>query len=957
MIETKLVIYDNASGIINYNVDLYDDVPLELTKQISDISDPQSRVADYTKTIKVPGTANNNKIFNYVFDLARYTTNESGVNFNTAFNANYRANSYLYRNNVLQSSGYLQLVNVLKLDDGSVEYELNFIGRVKNIFSDIDGKYMSDIDLTGMNHVLNYDTVTATWSDHTDRGYVYPLIDYGQVKNQDYYKLSNLYPAVSIINILGTMFLEAGYTYSSTFLTSELFQSLIMPYNGGQFKIDETQVEKRSFEVRVGTGTGYLDNSDYINLNPLSGRIAATVPFDDIIQDTTPSGLDASGYFYEYNTDTQGSYKFKVFLECTLKNTSPINVITISQTVSVIRLRGGIFTAIDSTTVRTFFTAINQENNIQITLDSGIFNDFLAGDKIYVYVDRPYYGFLGGAPLTITDALSIKISSTWYMTPNTDLNFFEGINVDMNRVLPKDLKQSDFLIWLVKMFNLYIEVDKYDDKKLIIEPRNTFYQSNSVVDWTNKVDYSKDITIKPVGALENKRYTYQYKADEDVYNKDYQRQSEYTYGHRVFEVENEFVTDTEKIEVGFAPTVLTSYSGHTRVVSSIQNFDSQGKATGRAGKPRILFYKKYTLTDTATPWYLVTNENGETAIYDYPYAGHYDDYLTPANDLSWGIPDTFFYNPTLVTNNTLFNAYWKSYIEQISDPDSSIVEMYLHLNEVDIYNLSFRSFYQIDRQRYVLQSITYDLNSQDTIKCEFLKLATKYQFVGEPITVTGAGGVEVGGETVGVYNVQVGKSGNVYGQGQQIYDANGFVAGEGNNLIGNGAITNGDDNTIYGSNVTALGSNGNNVDNDDVTLIGSTGQTATLNGETIINNCQEPFTSRTLLTEAELDILHTTPITIIEVPSGYVCQIVDGYAVLRAGAGYASHKIYVKNSSENLGEFTATFVSGASDSIQTMKILDQPIQAALDIEIEAGGNLSGGDGTIEIVVRYRFIKI
>jgi hypothetical protein len=43
--------------------------------------------------------------------------------------------------------------------------------------------------------------------------------------------------------------------------------------------------------------------------------------------------------------------------------------------------------------------------------------------------------------------------------------------------------------------------------------------------------------------------------------------------------------------------------------------------------------------------------------------------------------------------------------------------------------------------------------------------------------------------------------------------------------------------------------------------------------------------------------------------------------------------------------------------MQTMKVIDQPIFKALDIEIEAGGNLSGGDGTLEIVVRYRFIKL
>ncbi len=155
MIQTQLIIYDNASGIVKYEIDLYEDVPLELTKQISDISDPQSRNADYTKTIKVPATANNNKIFNYIFDLARFTRNDSGINFNTDFSPIYKANAMLYKNSVLQSVGYIQLTNIVKLPNNSYEYEINFIGRVKNIITDIENKYLSDIDLSEFDHTLH----------------------------------------------------------------------------------------------------------------------------------------------------------------------------------------------------------------------------------------------------------------------------------------------------------------------------------------------------------------------------------------------------------------------------------------------------------------------------------------------------------------------------------------------------------------------------------------------------------------------------------------------------------------------------------------------------------------------------------------------------------------------------------------------------------------------------------
>ena len=966
MINTKLLIYDNASGIVQYEVDLYENIPLELTKQISDVQDPQSRVADFTKTIKVPSTSNNNRIFNQVFDLARFTRNDSGVNYNPDFNVNYKVSAQIIKNEVLQSRGHLQLVNVIKMRDGSYEYELNFVGRVKNLFTDIDGKYMNELDLSALNHLLKYDDVVNSWDNNYASGYVYPLIDYGKVKNLDNFKLSDLYPALFVRYLFDKIFSEAGYTYESSFITdntvNQVFNKLIMPYSGSTIlSLTSDQIEDRSFIMATSGATGYLGGV-FTNINPSNNRLCYKVDINaDIIKDTSPPGSGGGGYTFPATLD--GSYRFKLRAIITLKNTSPLNSVVLFQTVTIRRIRSGVVTAIESRTVSQPFGSINQIKQLDFFIDTGIYNDFLEGDEIDVVFDRPFYQTASNPYIFISNALDIRAGTQLNMYPNPRYNTIENSTVDFNTfgLLPKDLKQSDFIKWLVKMFNLYIEPDKFDDRKLIIEPRNTFYQSSSVLDWTDKVDHSQDIIIKPVGALENKRYQFQYAKDEDSYNKEYQSESEYTYGHRVFEIDNQFVTDTEKIEVGFAPSVLVSNPNNDRVHTTIWNFDNQGNAKDSTAKPRILFYKKETFTDTATPWNLITLQFGTTPIYVYPYAGHYDDIRGPNNDLSWGIPDRLFYNAERVTDNTLFNKYWKTFIQQISDPDSSIVEMQLHLNEVDIYNLSFRSFYQISGQRYILQSISYDLNSDGTAKCEFLKLTNKYSFTTQGATViNGSGNQEINGENAPVYALSSGKSSNVYPTGQQVYDANGFVAGEDNRLTGNGIITNGDDNDLFGNNITVLGSSENNAGADNVTMIGTNGYTSTIDGETVINNSQAPFTARVILTETELDTLHTTPITIIEAPDEYLIQVVDGYAVLRFDTtGYSSHKIYVKNSSENIGEWTATFASGATTSMQTLNMIDQPIQKSLDVILEAAGNLGagGGDGTIEFVVRYRLIKI
>ena len=72
MNQNRLVINQVAgANIVEYELDLYDDVPLPINKSIIDIQNIAERKSDFTKTITLPGTHNNNDIFSNIFIIMR----------------------------------------------------------------------------------------------------------------------------------------------------------------------------------------------------------------------------------------------------------------------------------------------------------------------------------------------------------------------------------------------------------------------------------------------------------------------------------------------------------------------------------------------------------------------------------------------------------------------------------------------------------------------------------------------------------------------------------------------------------------------------------------------------------------------------------------------------------------------------------------------------------------------
>ena len=100
------------------------------------------------------------------------------------------------------------------------------------------------------------------------------------------------------------------------------------------------------------------------------------------------------------------------------------------------------------------------------------------GNKIRVRVIARR-GFTTDVDYTAT--VKIKINSVFFNRVANN-NIVEGNTLLLNNTIPRKIKLKDFFIWVIKMFNLYIEPDKDDSKKLNIEPRDDWYADGKTVD-------------------------------------------------------------------------------------------------------------------------------------------------------------------------------------------------------------------------------------------------------------------------------------------------------------------------------------------------------------------------------------------------------------------------------------------------------------------------------------------
>jgi len=525
-------------------IDITDDVSIPLTYAIADVREPEKRNTTFSKTVVIPGSQLNNKLFGQIWNVNSSVNSSGTTNFNPSFNPNLKASAIITYKDVVQFTGIVQLLNVNLLDEYEINYEVAFLGELGNIFQAIENKTLAQVDLSAYNHLYTAQNQKNSWDNSITKngasypftlgeGYVYPLIDYGYNNGVDW-NVKHLFPAVYVKTIIDKIIGDAGFQYESNFFNTDLFKRLVIPFSGGSaLKLTDTEIEKRTFRAT---------SSGVTSINLYAPNTITTIPIGD---DSTFPNFDGDN---NYNSTTSkftvpksGTYTFRLKPKVSLTHFPSANTTLNIQSTQVgyfgIHKQGvgiiygtsvylsqnnltpNVLTILNGgATVTSGTTTLEQTGEISFT------SAVNAGDVFYcvfgILANQIYS--TGANSATNYGRLNINVG-TMFAAQMADVNIQEGDIITINDVLPAKFKQSEFLKSIIKCFNLFIQQDKLIPNKLLIEPRKNFYPNTAdyVRDWTDKLDNSRQIKIVPMGELNTKRFIFTYKRDEDHYNKQY----------------------------------------------------------------------------------------------------------------------------------------------------------------------------------------------------------------------------------------------------------------------------------------------------------------------------------------------------------------------------------------------------------------------------------------------------
>jgi len=927
MNENRLIINQvSGANIVEYELDLYDNVPLPINKSIIDIQNIAERKSDFSKTITLPGTSNNNDIFSNIFNLARSVQNTNTYNFAPDFNPNLKANAILYKNGIAMIQGYLQLTNINIVDENQIEYEIIIIGKFANLFQDLGEKKLNELDLSAYDHTWNFTNIQASWTPSATRGYYYGLIDKGFSNDQKGFYTADQKPQIFARTIVDAIFKDAGYRYSSDFFTTGNFNKLVVPCTQDQLLLTETEVNNKTFEANRTSDSSPITLTTGINF----------LPFNNIVKQSTPVGFDP--VIYKFAVPSNGYYSFVTNNIISFQVTTGAN----DNISTDLKFR------INGTSFYSKMILQNQDVNINTNINVQTQNIYcLTGDQIDIILESNVSG---------NWTYSLLNNSNFFSIPKTNISV--GETMKLNKCLPSDIKQSEFLASIIKMFNLYVSVDELDAKKLKIETRDVYFTSD-IVDLTNKIDVSRGVQVQPLGASKYKDYTFQMQEDKDELNEIFQKQYIYPYGTKKYTVPNDFITESYKTEVVFAPTPLWQFTTNSKIITSRISFkDSNGNSIDSTSKLRLLVAGGLSAS-MGTNYFHYADPDGTYHYFDsYAYVGHYDNIAAPTFDVNFTTPIQLFYKTgysTTQTSNNIYNLYHKKGIEEITNKDSKLVTFYVKLTDVEVNKLSFRNSYFIDKQYYRLYEIDFDANSQEPAKLTFLKLAVAPVFIPYNLVTNGGGGGE-GSQ----YAQNTTRNGTQYPKGVDV-----IGQGSDNTLQGYEQIVNSTNNFVNANQVNILCGADNTVLNNGVTLIGTNGYTSQRDNQSVVNNIDQPLLASRILTVSEIQNLHSTPIEILAVQTGYWVEVYDAYITVFFGTttppnGYNNKKLHFQYNGDgtHLLEFdNAITAVNVATKQRGININDLPFKE-LAVQIHTAGNLgAAGNSQMLIELEYRLHPI
>ena len=606
-------------------------------------------------------------------------------------------------------------------------------------------------------------------------------------------------PCIWVYDIFKEIFAQAGYIVSSSFIEGSIFKKLLFSlpnfkYNNAGDRYDANSLESsflnsafvKTFSYSIANQGTIKTQNYFVNLNNTDANFNETLNTGSFNGSTGAYTIPEFG-FYNINFLRMGYiYKNPVF------NNS--NRITITQSVLrvIVKTVGQSHWRILAQTSTapeviiyeadsTSYTGRNYFGN-EINDDARYFLN--KGDIVRTQIHLKYkilpttggsydasfdLDLYGSQEIDITTGTCTATSPCIVPNGRYDIKLQPeytayGQTYNLKDVINKEYKQIDFIKGVAHAFNLQFSTDE-SAKVVYIEPFDSFYKPLAeAVDWTYKVDRSKDYVDTWIKTSLKRDLIFKYKSDDkDAKVKqrsiDYFKeiQDEYPY----FEtLDDTFEKGTSEYENPFfagtfnAGDVDISSNPNPQPYIACVWQEAEGdvylspNSTTRPDKgyefqPRLLFWKKYSpdLSGATCLKYAVAqtwdstykgifadqNVGGVFISNIFPQATSYnrDDSSSPV--LSYGnvwVRDYDDANNTYSAysiGNGLYQTYYKQMIEMVKE-NPRVRTLQVNLKIKDIINLDLRKLIYIDGDYWRINKISdYAPLTNKTTKVELVK--------------------------------------------------------------------------------------------------------------------------------------------------------------------------------------------------------------------------------------------
>jgi hypothetical protein len=697
-------------------LDVKEGTAFPLTFQVGDIRDISQRKGNFSKTITLVGSKNNNDLLNHYYDV----NIQAGT-----FDINALTTCSVIQDGIpIMEDASLQLTAVKKVQitgsyEEHVEYEVLVKDNKADFFTAINNLELTDIDFTDLNHIYDANNVQMRFSNTEVDGFKYFLPGSGD----NAYTTNEFKPAIFAKTYFDRIFANAGFQYNWASLSSTKFDKLIIPYNGGTDNFDYADYVVKAEKTTPSTVTSVPAMYPVTSVYTFTGLTELEDPqgiFDPVTGIyTTPFNISsANAQYYEYNILINFSLDI-TFGGATVSIgfpqyyvsffNSPYTVIVQSPMYTgpgIIPAAGTYNVATDTLSVTvqaTDPTLLPQLTSLVLNAQGGLLS--------------PGGSYLGNHTLTLTiNSADISI------TPSSNIVAVGGI-IDVNDYVPKKIKQRDFISAVFNMFNIYAEVDKSQPNTLNLVHRDDYYDAGKQVDWTLKLAKDQEQSLSFLPELTNKKVILTYKADKDGPNETYTNATNQIYGQAEVIFNNEYVKDITTKEILFSPTPVidTVFGAYVPMIIGSQpdtNIRILYDSTAEVGLTSCTAFNIYDYGAV-----------GATGLTAYPYVGHFNDPINPSWDLNYAICSFYYYQPFTLTDNNLYNKYWRRTMGQINN--GKMLSAYFNLRDADIQAMELNDKIRIDNSWWNINKvIDYDANANKLTQVELISVDSEIDLMG-----------------------------------------------------------------------------------------------------------------------------------------------------------------------------------------------------------------------------------